>query len=245
MTKEEIKLSNKYRCIWCVTYNFQKNKWELSYITHAYWQHENEKDDESLFWKPTRRLARDERDRRNRIIEYKSSHLPITKEQFKDLRQGDVYYYKNKLDEILSKHFCNSKGFNGPTDEALISGEYGNLYWNREDFNIITGTIKSLPYNMKPINLSDDEIETKASEKTDNLYEKAFNITSEELGKTALEAAQKEDKQKIIDSINFLREEYKKLLLKTALDTGIDGDEIEELRCKYFTLDDIEKDLTK
>jgi len=91
-------------------------------------------DDNYIFYKPTKDSAYKERDRRNRITIYKNSHKPITVEQFKDLRDGDIYYYHNKLDrEVMSKHFCDSNGRNSPTDESLIAGDYGPIYWTEED----------------------------------------------------------------------------------------------------------------
>lgn len=196
-------------------------------------------DSVARFWKPTRQLAKEERDRRNRIIGYKKSGKPITKEQFADLRDGDIYYFENNLGEILAKNFCNSKGFNGPTDEALISDKYGPIYWRKEDF---------------AINLSIQKIKQSFGEKSkkpqdcSSVYEKTFNATPEELGKAAMLIAlssQKVNRGKIIEYCDFLKEELKKYLLEIAVDIDVDLDKIEDIRGLIFTLDDIKETLTK
>jgi hypothetical protein len=227
MTKEEIKLSERYGCIWTVNYNKDKEKWELDSRPYEYCS--NREDCEWIFFKPTRSLAINERDRRNRIIEYKKSNKPITKEQFIDLRNGDVYYYKDGLGGILSKRFCNSKGFNGPTDEAMISGKYGSIYWNENDVNL----------------------NPKKSSKTQDrniFYEEAFCATPEELGKAAMLitlSAQKVSRSNAIECCDFLKEELKKHLLEIAIDIDVDSDKIEDIRGLIFSLDDIKETLTK
>lgn len=72
---------------------------------------------------PTRKAMREERKRLARLAEYRKSVWPITPERAKDLRDGDIWYYRDAyLDGIAS---CSSL-------TAKYADQSFGRYWSRE-----------------------------------------------------------------------------------------------------------------